>query len=549
MRFARLLVAAALLLLVPVQAALADRKTVCTITVNSPDERDIFRRYLPQDDFDFVELVERGRPDWLESACRRGVRCDVLLISGHFDDGTQFYSDRLDAHEYLPVDELERVSCTESCPGLFSQLKEVYLFGCNTLNPQALRSTSAEVVRSLVRAGQSPLEAEQVARLLDQQHADSNRDRMRQIFRDVPVIYGFSSKAPLGPTAASVLDRYFQSGGKGEVATGRASGKLLNLFAPVSMTWSPGLSAADMQAAYRRDVCEFADDRRAPAQKLAFVRQLLQRDMGEVRMFLDRIERQLQSLTPAQRAQDAVTSALADIASDAALRKRFLDFARDADQASTRARMIELAQAFGWLSESEMRAELVQTVADRVARNAMGPAEIDLACALQSKHRLGNDLLAFPPLTSNSTVAHAAALACFGNAAARGRVLQALASPNDRDVELAQVYVQHQPVADALELRAIAKAVAGMAGPDAQVRALDTLARQRVSDQQTLQELARLFPSVRSLSVQRAIAGVLIRADYNALERPALVRALRDHRVKSSEGPDVIDALIRRLQS
>jgi len=108
--------------------ASADKKTVCTITVNSPDEKDIFRRYLPQDEFQFVELVERGRPDWLASACRAGVRCDVLLISGHFDGGTEFYTDRLDAREFLPVDEMERVACSDSCPGLFSQLKLIGLW-------------------------------------------------------------------------------------------------------------------------------------------------------------------------------------------------------------------------------------------------------------------------------------------------------------------------------------------------------------------------------------------------------------------------------------
>jgi hypothetical protein len=35
-------------------------------------------------------------------------------------------------------------------------LKEVYLFGCNTLNAEAMRSASAEIARSLVRSGQSP---------------------------------------------------------------------------------------------------------------------------------------------------------------------------------------------------------------------------------------------------------------------------------------------------------------------------------------------------------------------------------------------------------
>ena len=107
----------------------ADKKTVCSITVNSADEKEAFRRSLPPNKYQFVELVERGRSDWLESACRQGIRCDVLVISGHYDGGNEFFSDQLEVREYLPVAEMERVSCSDSCPGLFSQLKEVYLFG------------------------------------------------------------------------------------------------------------------------------------------------------------------------------------------------------------------------------------------------------------------------------------------------------------------------------------------------------------------------------------------------------------------------------------
>src|SRR5512132_3239354 len=68
-------------------------KTVCTITVNSPDEKQTFARHLPPDEYRFVELVERGRPDWLASACSNQVKCDALIISGHFDGGTEFYTD------------------------------------------------------------------------------------------------------------------------------------------------------------------------------------------------------------------------------------------------------------------------------------------------------------------------------------------------------------------------------------------------------------------------------------------------------------------------
>src|SRR5437899_3405577 len=174
----------------------ADKGTVCTITVNSSDEKEMFRRYLPEDKFQFVELVERGRPDWLASACQRRVRCDVLVISGHFE-GTEFFSDQVNVSEFLPVEEMERVSCSESCPGLFSQLKEVYLFGCNTLNAEAVKATSAEVARTLVRSGHTRADAERLSQALEERYGESNRDGMRRIFMNVPVIYGFSSLAPL----------------------------------------------------------------------------------------------------------------------------------------------------------------------------------------------------------------------------------------------------------------------------------------------------------------------------------------------------------------
>ena len=50
--------------------SLAEKKTVCTITVNSSDEKEMFRQNLPKDKYRFVELVEKGRPDWLASSCR-----------------------------------------------------------------------------------------------------------------------------------------------------------------------------------------------------------------------------------------------------------------------------------------------------------------------------------------------------------------------------------------------------------------------------------------------------------------------------------------------
>ena len=148
----------------------APKQTVCTITVNSADEKETFRRHLPEAKYQFVELIERGRPDWLASACRAQVSCDVLIISGHYDGANDFFSDQLETPEFLPVDELERVSCSDSCPGLFSRLKEVYLFGCNTLDPDPLSRASAEVVRSLVREGHSLRDAQRQLQALNAEH-------------------------------------------------------------------------------------------------------------------------------------------------------------------------------------------------------------------------------------------------------------------------------------------------------------------------------------------------------------------------------------------
>ena len=68
MRLARTLCVLLLAAAGGVAAAAVAKETVCTITVNSPDEQETFRRFLPESKYTFVDLVERGRSDWLASA-------------------------------------------------------------------------------------------------------------------------------------------------------------------------------------------------------------------------------------------------------------------------------------------------------------------------------------------------------------------------------------------------------------------------------------------------------------------------------------------------
>ena len=83
-----------------------------------------------------------------------------------------------------------------------------------------------------------------------------------------------------------------------------------------------------------------------------------------------------------------------------------------------------------------------------------------------------------------------------------------------------------------------------MPGSIAKVRALDALARLRISDQEVLQELTRSFAEARSSSVQNAIAEIFLRSDYRA---PDLAGVLREHRLTPAGKGELVDVLIGRL--
>ena len=495
---------------------------MCTITVNSADEKEAFRQRLPKDHYRFVELVEKGRDDWLGASCEKGVECDVLVISGHFNAGDVFYSDKIEASDYLRVDELERASCSNSCPALFSRLKEVYLFGCESLNPDASKYSSA--------------------------YGDSGRERMRRIFANVPAIYGFSSSAPVGAAAAMLLNRYFDAGAN-DFATGRPSARLLSIFSRNRMTVTRG--AHDSQGeANRRQICQFFDERLTPAHKLAFVHAMMRRDMSETRAFFERIDRLLASFTRNERQSPAFLSALAEISADETTRGRYLAAERATEPPALRSRMIALAETLGWLSPEGRRAELVSMINDVLASRSIDFAEVELVCSLNDAGDLSGELSPLKIAPSRAGEAAAAAmLACLGDSDSRARILAALASADDRDVQMAQVYLRHRPVSDARELRAMARNIARMTGSGAQVRALDTLGRLHITDREILEELTRSFAAATSANVQRAIAEVFLRSGPSAIAQPGLAGVLRRHRINSAQGEDLIEILIHRLQA
>ncbi|OFZ55920.1 MAG: hypothetical protein A2428_01980 [Bdellovibrionales bacterium RIFOXYC1_FULL_54_43] len=191
--------------------------TVCTVTINSDDEKKVFQKYLKQKDFEFVELTEKRPPPgeqeeddsegWFDSACRSGVQCDILLVSGHFGGG--FFGDK---NVELSLLKLQRHSCAEDCPGILKSPKEVFLMGCNTLAEKEKDSrTPEQYLRVLLDDGIPRSTAERVVEARYGVFSTSFKSSMRRVFAGVPHLYGFSSIGPSGNSVKGFLSSYFKS--------------------------------------------------------------------------------------------------------------------------------------------------------------------------------------------------------------------------------------------------------------------------------------------------------------------------------------------------
>lgn len=188
------------------------KKTVCTITVNSKEEKESFRRKLPEQEYDFVELLPHADAArfvtrdnyWLQRACEQKVRCDILVFSGHFAES--FIGD---SGFEVSMQDLKNYKQQNACGSFFDSIKEVYLFGCNTLaQKNADHRSIQQYVRILVEDGVSPHTAQRISARRYTKYDHSVAEKMGEIFSQAVFVTGFPSVGPTGKRVQPTLEKY-----------------------------------------------------------------------------------------------------------------------------------------------------------------------------------------------------------------------------------------------------------------------------------------------------------------------------------------------------
>lgn len=191
-----------------------NKRTVCAMTINSDEETEIFRREVSRDRANFnpvVELTTMGSGNnWFEAACRSGVRCDILLISGHFTDA--FTGTHNGTRRRLSLNDMELAGCRNTCEGIMDHPYEVFLLGCNTMSTKAPDDRSpSSYLEHLLHDGISRQRAELITEARYGQTGDHNRGRLERAFRgQTKMLYGFDARGPSGATIEPMLNDYFR---------------------------------------------------------------------------------------------------------------------------------------------------------------------------------------------------------------------------------------------------------------------------------------------------------------------------------------------------
>jgi hypothetical protein len=378
-----------LLALVAVAPAAAAPLSVCTVSFHGPDEVRAFDEHLRPPSFETVRLgpATPDQRDWLAAACRAGVRCDVVIVSGEF--GGRFFGDYGFS---LGLQELEEASCDPRCAGIFRAPREVFLLACNTLATKDQdERTPREYLRVLTDHGFEQGEAERVVQMRYGPVGPSFRESLRRAFPGVPRLYGFASVAPRGATTSPMLERYFHVVGDYGAhldRTRRAAERnaaLQAAFAHTSLVQTTGLGADEPGAADRETVCRLHDERLDVRERLGTAVAVMARP--DFLAFLPTMEAFF-AHHPPEQFDDDERAVFATMREAGAARDEVLRLARDLDVSALKLEVAHFARHMDWLAADEFHRMAVDGARALLMRPLTSEI-VDVECEIAKQEPVG----------------------------------------------------------------------------------------------------------------------------------------------------------------
>lgn len=357
------------------------KKTICSITINSDDEIRAMREVLPLNEYNFVELVKPGQHDWFKQACASGVKCDALVVSGHFA-GTFFG----DSGMQLTLKELEESSCDKKCDGIYKNVKDVYLFGCNTLaGKEKDHRTPEQYLRVLLGDGFSMAHAQQAVAFRYSMIGSAFYSRMANTFSKSPRIYGFYSTSPLGKVSGPRFKKFLVNrSGQGQYAneldslSTEKNTDLMRSFSGTSITQISGNRINDNSLT---PVCYLSSHNKSTSrvEKLNWIKESFERSSSLD--LINYISHFLKDQANSRRWSSEEKEILHQIVENQTLKTQLTDIV-NSNQTWMKKTVLEISEfmrAIGWISESEYDNKVIELL--ELYKSNFGRIESEFACA------------------------------------------------------------------------------------------------------------------------------------------------------------------------
>lgn len=364
--------------------------TVCAITINSDDEKKVFQSQIskyPKKYNPIVELTTMGSDtDWFKKACASGVRCDQLIISGHF--GGKFFSEDKSNRKELSLAEIEEAGCSKSCENILARPYEVFLFGCNTLATKESDGRNPdEYLRTLVRDGLSLPMAEMVVASRYGTLGDGNKAGMRRAFSgDNKNIYGFDSIGPSGKNVKKLLEKYFSKTPPVERLEKLQAQRMMNEVAKANKVLAESLKitaftqcdSGNITDPVSQNICKLLNIKSSVKAKLDLTLELLGDE--NYLAYLPAMNQFFKANDP-EKFPPALRKELLKITRNESIKNQVLSFVKSTKSLGLKVEWSAFAKNVGFMSKSEMESVVTEEI-KQVFKRPLSIAMKDSLCSM-----------------------------------------------------------------------------------------------------------------------------------------------------------------------